>query len=133
MSSLEEVSVGDVGPQVVVEELTREDFVRYAGASGDFNPIHYDEPYATDAGNPSVFGQGMLTAGIAGNVATEWFGVAALRRFETRFVDRVWPGDTLVVEGEVTGVDGRTVTVELTGTADGREMLTGSFAVRLPE
>lgn len=71
-----DVEVGDAGPELVVEDLEREDFVRYAGASGDFNPIHYDVPYAHEAGHPDVIAQGMLTAGFAAHLAADWFGLA---------------------------------------------------------
>lgn len=103
--SVRKVSEGDTGPVTTTERLTREDFVRYAGASGDFNPIHYDEPYAIRAGNLQVFGQGMLTAGIASTMLTDWFGIGSFQRFKVRFSDRVWPGDTLTVQGTVTETD----------------------------
>ena len=116
----EDVKVGDIGPEVVVEDVQREDFVKYAGASGDFNPIHYDEPYATAAGNPSVFGQGMLTAGYAASMVADWFGVGNVIRFKVRFRAQLWPGDTVTVSGEVTDVDsfngGATVIAEVSVT-----------------
>ena len=96
-----EVSVGDRGPAVVVENLERRDFVKYAGASGDFNPIHYDEPHAKAAGYDGVFAQGMLTAGIAAHAVADWFGLANVRRFSVRFQAQVWPGDTVTAVGEV--------------------------------
>jgi acyl dehydratase len=114
LDSAAEVAVGDEGPTTIVGVVTPQDFVRYAGASGDFNPIHYDEEYANGLGNAGIFGQGMLTAGYAGHFLTDWFGVAALRRFRSRFTARVWPGDTLTVRGEVTNVDAPEVAVELT-------------------
>ncbi|WP_350356163.1 MaoC/PaaZ C-terminal domain-containing protein [Halorarius halobius] len=58
------MEVGRTSPEVVVEDLEQQDFVKYAGASGDLNPVHYDEPYARVLGNPSVFGQGIFTAGV---------------------------------------------------------------------
>jgi acyl dehydratase len=82
-----------------VGPLTRQDFVRYAGASGDFNPVHYDEPYAVEHGHPGVFGQGMLTAGYASALLTDWVGPKSVESFVTRFESRVWPGDTLTVCG----------------------------------
>lgn len=100
--SVRNVSEGDTGPVTTTDRLTREDFVQYAGASGDFNPIHYDEPYAIRAGNSQVFGQGMLTTGIASTMLTDWFGIESLRCFKVRFTDRVWPGDTLTIRGTVT-------------------------------
>ncbi|HEY6317166.1 MAG TPA: MaoC/PaaZ C-terminal domain-containing protein [Acidimicrobiia bacterium] len=97
------LSVGDAAPPLVVEQLTRTNFVRYAGASGDFNPMHHDDTMATSVGNPSVFGHGMLTAGLMARVVKDWFGPEALRRFQVRFSKQVWPGDTLTCTATVTG------------------------------
>jgi acyl dehydratase len=81
---------------ILVENLTRGQIVQYAGASGDFNPLHTDEIYATKvAGYQSVFAHGMLTMGMTGKVVTDLFGVRSLRRFGGRFRAQVWPGDTL--------------------------------------
>ena len=82
--------------------LSRTDFVRYQGASGDFNPIHHDEEYAKGAGFPTVFSVGMLQAGILGAYATDWLGAKNVRRFGFQFREQVWPGDTLTCTGEVT-------------------------------
>jgi len=82
--------------------LTRTDFVRYQGASGDFNPIHHDEEYAKSAGFQSVFSVGMLQAGILGTYLTDWLGPTNVRRFGFQFREQVWPGDTLTCTGEVT-------------------------------
>lgn len=94
-------SVGDAGPELHTDPLNRQSFVQYAGASGDFNPIHYDEPFARHAGHQSVFAQGMLTAGIASRFVTDWIGIRPLTRFKTRFTSQVWPGDRLTVAGEI--------------------------------
>lgn len=96
------LQVGDSAPPLVVEKLTRTNFVRYAGASGDFNPMHHDDTVATSVGNPSVFGHGMLTAGLMARVVKDWFGATALRRFAVRFSKQVWPGDTLTCTATVT-------------------------------
>ena len=72
----EDVNEGDAIPPFVVENLSRTDLVRYAGASGDFNPIHHDEGFARWAGNPTVFGHGMLTAGFVARCVTDFVGVA---------------------------------------------------------
>jgi acyl dehydratase len=95
-------AAGAAIPPVVVENLTRTDLVRYAGASGDFNPIHHDEQFATAAGNPTVFGHGMLTAGFVAKCITDFVGAANLRRYKVRFATRVWPGDTITCGGRVT-------------------------------
>ena len=72
------VSVGDER-SMEFPALTRTMFVRYAGASGDFNPMHHDDTIATQVGNPSVFGHGMLTMGLAGRVLKDWFGPEGIR------------------------------------------------------
>lgn len=131
------VAPGTSGPTLTVEDVTREDFVRYAGASGDFNPLHYDESYATDAGHSDVFAQGMFVAGIASRFVTDWVGVEPLARFRTRFTAQVWPGDTLTVSGEVTDKrtsDGKT-TLEIdfdVSNQDGTDVLTGDATAVFP-
>lgn len=135
--AVDSVAVGDEAPEVVIEDLTRRDFVQYAGASGDFNPIHYDEPYATSAGNESVFAQGMLTGGFAAHMVADWFGLANVRQYTVRFQARVFPGDTVTAGGVITAVDhSRETTVveaDLTVTVqDGREVLSGSATAELP-
>ncbi|WP_238963459.1 MaoC/PaaZ C-terminal domain-containing protein [Mycobacterium paraintracellulare] len=112
-----------VGVQAPVREfgpLTRQMFVRYAGASGDFNPMHYDDQLARSAGYPSVFAQGMFCAALLAGFATDWLGAGSVRRFGVRFREQVWPGDVLTCSGTVTAVtaepDAERVIVELTAT-----------------
>ena len=81
--------------------LTRTDLVRYQGASGDFNPIHHDEPFARAAGLPAPLTLGMLSAGAMATWATDWLGADAVRRFRVRFETQVFPGDTLTCDGHV--------------------------------
>jgi acyl dehydratase len=100
--TFDQLHVGDEAPPLVVENLTRTHFVRYAGASGDFNPMHHDDTMAAKAGNPSVFGHGMLTAGLMARVLKDWFGPEALTRYQVRFSKQVWPGDTLTCTAVVT-------------------------------
>ena len=131
-----DLAVGDTGPELVVEDLERKDFVKYAGASGDFNPLHYDEPYAKATGNDSVFGQGMLTGGYVARMVTDWFGLNSISNFSIRFQARVWPGDTITVTGEVTDVtetdDGTIVAADLVATNQEDEaVVTGSAAANL--
>lgn len=98
--------------------LTRQMFVRYAGASGDFNPIHYDDTFAQRAGYRSVFSQGMHQAALLATFATDWLGAENVRRFAVRFREQVWPDDVLTCTGLVTAIeerpDGRLVSVDLT-------------------
>jgi len=125
------LDVGTEAPPLVVENLTRTNFVRYAGASGDFNPMHHDDTIATQVGNPSVFGHGMLTAGLMARVVKDWFGPEAMRRFQVRFSKQVWPGDTITFTARVTEKrdEGGEHLVDLECTAtnqDGVEVLTGT-------
>ncbi|HVN86971.1 MAG TPA: MaoC/PaaZ C-terminal domain-containing protein [Candidatus Binatia bacterium] len=96
------VNEGDEIPAFVAKNLTRTDLVRYAGASGDFNPIHHDQTFAEGAGLPTVFAHGMLNAGFVGKCVTDFVGVQNLRQFKVRFATRVWPGDTITCKGKVT-------------------------------
>jgi acyl dehydratase len=91
----EDVSEGDTGPEVR-HELTRTDLVMYAGASGDFNPMHHDEVKAKAAGLPSVFGHGMFSAGLLGKAITDYVGIGNLRQYKVRFVKQTWPGEEFV-------------------------------------
>jgi 3-hydroxybutyryl-CoA dehydratase len=80
---------------VVYGPLTRTDLVRYAGASGDFNPLHHDHAFAASAGLPDVMAHGMLSAGLLASAITRWFGPGSVRRYSVRFRSPVWPGDVL--------------------------------------
>lgn len=105
------VAVGATAPPIT-HTLTRTDLVRYAGASGDYNPMHHDEVKAQKAGMPSVFGHGMLSMAILGRALTDWLGAGAVRTYRVRFVKQTWPDDELTTHVEVTGVreeDGRTL------------------------
>ena len=87
-----------------VADVNRTHFVRYAGASGDFNPIHHDQTFAEAAGLPTVFGIGMWTAGVLSRLPVEWFGPESIRSYRVRFASRVWPGDTIACRGTITRV-----------------------------
>src|SRR6266508_5138473 len=98
----EDVKEGDALPEIRVEKLTRTDFVKYAGASGDFNPIHHDQTFAEASGNPTVFAMGMLNAGILSRLAADYAGLENLRKYRVRFATRLWPGDSVTCRGKVT-------------------------------
>ncbi|MSO79018.1 MAG: hypothetical protein EXQ79_05375 [Acidimicrobiia bacterium] len=134
--TFDSISEGDVAPPLEVGPLTRTMFVKYAGASGDFNPMHHDDTIAAQVGNPSVFGHGMLTAGLMARLLKDWFGPEALRKFQMRFSKQVWPGDTLTCSGKVVAKreDGgdRLVDVECAVTnQDGVEVLSGTATAGL--
>jgi acyl dehydratase len=102
------VDVGESRKAVVAEDLTRTRIVQYAGASGDYNPLHSDERFTVEvAGYPSVFAHGMLTMGMTGRVLTDWFGPEALTAYGVRFVKQVFPGDSLVASATVTELHDR--------------------------
>ena len=90
----DDVNEGDVAPSLT-HKLTRTDLVQYAGASGDFNPMHHDEIAAQAAGLPSVFGHGMLSMGILGKAVTDYVGVGNLKNFKVRFTKQTWPDEEL--------------------------------------
>ena len=90
----DDVTVGDQAP-AIDHKLTRTDLVMYAGASGDFNPMHHDEVAAQAAGLPSVFGHGMFTAGLLATAVTNYVGVGNLTSYRVRFTKQTWPGETL--------------------------------------
>jgi acyl dehydratase len=126
---------GDLLPETVVTP-ERTDFVRFAGAGGDFNPIHHDEVYAQALGHPSVFAMGMWTASVASRTLTDFFGPGALRAFSVRFVGPVWPGQPLhfrTLVGARRDTPGEELLdVEITVESGGEMKLTGKAAVAIP-
>ena len=100
-----DLKVGDTHTQRLVEDLKRTQIVQYAGASGDYNPLHTDEVFTTQvAGYPSVFAHGMLTMGMTGAMLTDYVGDGRLTKFGVRFTTQVWPGDTLDAIATVEGL-----------------------------
>ena len=133
----DDVKEGDEVPKFVVENITRTDICKYAGASGDFNPIHHDQTFAEKAGYPSVFAHGMLTAGLASKCVTDYVGRPSLRVFKVSFRSQVWPGDTITVGGKVTRKfeDNGEKRVEgeiLATNQKGEPVIQGGFVAALP-
>ena len=133
----EELNVGDSYSEVIVEDLTRTQIVQYAGASGAPHPVHSDETFVTEvAGYPTVFAHGMLTMGMTGRMVTNYVGDGRLTYYGVRFVNQVWPGDTLTARAEVAEVreeNGETL-VDLaisTTNQDEKFVLTGNATARL--
>jgi acyl dehydratase len=105
---------GDTYEQVVIEKVNRTHIVKYAGASGDFNPLHHDDTVATSAaGYPSVFAHGMFSMGLTARMLTDWLGPTALKKYGVRFTRQVWPGDTLTAKAEVTAVKDGLATIRV--------------------
>ena len=135
--SKSQVNVGDAHEEVVVENLTRTQIIQYAGASGDYNPLHTDEIFTTKvAGYPTVFAHGMLSMGLTGKMLTNLVGDGRLTKYGVRFVSQVWPGDTLTAKATVEAVreeDGVSL-VDLTVSTvnqDGTEVVKGSATARI--
>ena len=136
------IAPGDTLPPLSLRG-TRADLVRYAGASGDFNPIHWNQRFAVGVGLPDVIGHGMLTMALAGRVVTSWTGdPAAVVGYAVRFTRPVVVPDTdegvvLEATGTVKSIDDdngvRIATVAITATVDGKTVLGRAVArVRLP-
>lgn len=132
-----QLKVGDAHTARLVEDLKRTQIVQYAGASGDYNPLHTDEVFTTKvAGYPSVFAHGMLTMGMTGKMLTDYVGDARLTKYGVRFTSQVWPGDTLDSTATIKAIterDGMKL-VELdvsTRNQDGVEVLAGYAEARI--
>jgi len=132
-----EIKVGDKYNEILIEDLKRTQIVQYAGASGDYNPLHTDEIFTTKiAGYPSVFAHGMLTMGMTGKMLTNYVGDGTLKKYGVRFTSQVWPGDTLSSMATVTDIreeNGENI-VELeivTTNQDGVTVITGSATAKI--
>ncbi len=133
-----DLEVGAQREEVVSDGVTRTQIVQYAGASGDFNPIHHDEVFATQvAGYPSVFAHGMLTMALTGKLLTDWLGDGVLRAFGVRFVKQVFPGDALTAQATVKSLaeedgEGRVELELVTRNQRGEPVVTGNAVAALP-
>ncbi len=132
-----EIKVGDTYSERLVEDLKRTQIVQYAGASGDYNPLHSDEVFTTQvAGYPSVFAHGMLTMGMTGKLLTNYVGDGRLTKYGVRFTSQVWPGDTLdsTVTVEAVREENGEQLVDLslqTVNQEGRVVLSGTATARI--
>ncbi len=132
-----DLKVGDTYTECLVEDLKRTQIVQYAGASGDYNPLHTDDLFTREvAGYPGVFAHGMLTMGMTGRLLTDWFGDGRLTKYGVRFVNQVWPGDALTATATVEAIrvdgDNHLVDVSIVTTnQDGTPVVTGSATARV--
>jgi acyl dehydratase len=132
----EDVAEGDEAPELT-HVLTRTDLVAYAGASGDYNPMHHDEVKATAAGQPSVFGHGMFSMGLLGTAVTDWVGAGSVKRFTVRFARQTWPDEELhskiVVTGKRTEGDAHLIDLDVRlHNAAGEEKVVGEVTAEVP-
>ncbi len=134
----EDVVKGASKKKTVIENLTRTQIVQYAGASGDFNPLHTDEVFAVKiAGYDTVFAHGMLSMGATGTLVTDAFGNGNLTSYGVRFRSQVFPGDTLTATVTITDVarhhDWTSVTADVeTVNQKGEVVVSGTASADLP-
>ena len=130
-----ELKVGDTYTERVVEDLKRTQVVMYAGASGDYNPVHTDELFTTEvAGYPGVFAHGMLTMGMTGRMLTNYVGDGRLTEFGVRFTNQVFPGDTLDSTATVPAISEGLVEINVsTINQEGIEVAKGSAQARIDD
>ena len=133
----EDVKVGDELPPLVKGPIQQIQLTRYAGASGDFNPIHQDDEFARAAGMGGVFAHGMLSMGFVGQLVTDWAGAGQVRKLGVRFATIVRLKDVITCRGRVLGKSSKDDVnlVDLEVWAEnqkGEKVVTGKATVVLP-
>ncbi|MBY4573365.1 acyl dehydratase [Gordonia paraffinivorans] len=127
------LTTGQQLPSRRIGPITQTDIVRFAGAGGDFNPLHHDPEYARRAGLPGVIAMGQMQAGMLAGYLSDQVHVEHLLSYAVRFAGTLAVGETLDLQGTVTAVDAEagTAEVELTATAGERTVIAGSATVRV--
>jgi len=136
----EDVHSGDAMTPLVKPPVQQIQLTRYAGASGDFNPIHQDDAFAKAAGMGGVFAHGMLSMGFVAQSVTDWAGVGRVRKIAVRFAALVRLADVITCRGKVVekrpaknGSDDSQVDLELWAeNQKGEKVVTGRATVTLP-
>ena len=133
----DDLKVGDELPPLVKGPIQQIQLTRYAGASGDFNPIHQDDEFARAAGMGGVFAHGMLSMGFVGQAVTDWLGAGTVRKLGVRFAALVRPKDVVTCRGRVIGKSSKDALnlVELEVWAENQraeKIVTGRATVALP-
>ena len=133
----EDVKVGDELPPLVKGPIQQIQLTRYAGASGDFNPIHQDDEFARAAGMGGVFAHGMLSMGFVGQLVTDWAGAGQVRKLGVRFAGLVRLKETITCRGRVLARsskdDVNLVDLEVWAENEkGDKVVTGKATVALP-
>lgn len=133
----EDVQVGDALPPLVKDPIQQIQLTRYAGASGDFNPIHQDDEFAKAAGMGGVFAHGMLSMGFVAQAVSDWAGAGAVRKIGARFTALVRLKDVVTCKGTVVSKTSKDDLhlVELEIWAEnqrGEKVVTGRATVALP-
>ncbi|MGH7354817.1 MAG: MaoC/PaaZ C-terminal domain-containing protein [Candidatus Rokuibacteriota bacterium] len=133
----EDVTVGAELPPLVKGPIQQIQLTRYAGASGDFNPIHQDDEFAKAAGMGGVFAHGMLSMGFVAQALTDWAGAGSVRKLGVRFAGLVRLKDTVTCRGRVlektSKADAHTVELEVWAeNGKGDKVVTGRATLSLP-
>jgi acyl dehydratase len=127
MITYDEIEIGDQLPPLTVP-VTRLDLIHYAGASGDFNIIHWNERFAREVGLPNVIAQGMFTMAVAGRIVTDWLGdPGAIVDYSARFTRPVVvpdPGEAMIeVNAKVSSKQDGLVGIDITATSEGQTVM----------
>ena len=133
----EDVQVGDEIPQLVTEPVTHLQLVKYAGASGDFNPLHTDPKVGEAAGTGGIIAHGMLIMGFVGRMLSDYLGPQALKKFNTRFKGMTHLNDQITCTGTITekyeeNGEGRIAGKVQAADQNGDVKVTGTFVAALP-
>lgn len=130
----ENIKLGDEMPVLTKEPITELQLVKYAGASGDFNPIHTVDAIGKKAGLGGVIAHGMLVMGFMGQAITNWVPNKYLKKFKTRFVAVTKPQDIITVSGKVIKKEEDLITCEIMAKDQKGEIkTTGQFEFTLPK
>ena len=134
----EDVQVGDEIPKLVKAPITHLQLVRYAGASGDFNPLHTDPKFGEMVGTGGIISHGMLIMGFVGQMLSDYVGPMALRKFGVRFKGMTHLDDIITCTGTITEkyeADGEARIVGKVQAADqnGDIKVSGTFVAALPK
>jgi acyl dehydratase len=133
----EDVQIGQAMPPLTKSPVAKLQLVMYAGASGDFNPLHTDDDFAKAVGMPGVIAHGMLIMGFVGQAITDWIPRKNLKKLGVRFAGMTYPGETITVSGTVTDKrqdnGSNFITCEIAATdQNGGVKISGSFVAALP-
>lgn len=105
MRPLIQAKVGDHGTARDIGPITQTDIVRFAGAGGDFNPLHHDPEFVKSSGFPGIISMGQMQAGMLAGWLSDWLGIEHLREYKVRFAAPVFLGDALHLSGEIVAIN----------------------------
>ncbi|MGL1891878.1 MAG: MaoC/PaaZ C-terminal domain-containing protein [Spirochaetaceae bacterium] len=98
---ISKLNVGDIIPEYTFDEVTQVQLIKYAGAAGDFNPIHTIPAFAKEAGLDGTIAHGMLIMGMLGKLISDWSGIKHVTKYGVSFKSKTVPGDILTARGEI--------------------------------